>query len=289
MWIEHFGVLHIKNVDGSLSCTINFKKSGFFQGTQFKVEGFIEDKDGNKLVKLEGRWDESLEGKWQTSTSSVSQGETRKLWSIARDTFLYDEYNFTQFTASLNDFDQEMEVTLLPTDSRRRLDRRFLEKGDTTTATHWKKIIEERQRQDRRFRKEDWKPVWFELQPFDDVLGEGKTMWVYKGNYWEDRENLVKQYMDGKEVIGPRPPQVLGLACDFTSYMPGVSLPLPPADSDTTNDTDTTTDPSDPTTRTGTDEGLDEEDTDTDTDLEEVYWKDTPGERGTGTGGQVDG
>jgi len=51
MWIEHFGLLNISNADGSLQCTVNFKKSGIFQGCQYKVEGFICDRHGKKTCK----------------------------------------------------------------------------------------------------------------------------------------------------------------------------------------------------------------------------------------------
>lgn len=271
MWIEHFGVLHIKNMDGSVACTINFKKSGLFQGTQFKVEGYIEDKNGKKLVKLEGRWDEYLEGKWLEDTENVKKGEVRKLWVIARDTFLNDQYNFTQYSKSLNDFDQEMENILLPTDSRRRLDRRYLEIGDTDSATYWKKIMEDRQRQDRKIRKDAWRPVWFKKEEPEN--GESKAIWVYKGDYWEQRSEKIAFYKEGKDTsFFLQSSQILGLACDFTSYTsyPKSSLPrVPVSESDTTLDQDTTTDTTtDTNTINTTDDDRKDDDTDTETELE---------------------
>jgi len=270
MWIEHFGVLSIKELlDGLYTCTINFKKSGLFQGTQYKVEGYIEDKTGKKLVKLEGRWDEYLDGKWLEDTPFVQKGETRKLWVIARDTFLHDQYNFTQYTKSLNDFDKEMEAILPPTDSRRRMDRYFLEKGDTDSATFWKKAMEERQRHDRRHRRDTWQPVWFKKIEQNDAFGEGKSMWVYCGDYWEQRARKVELLKDGKDASTLlRPSQVVGLACDFTSYSPS-----PVIDSDTAVEQDTITDTTadtntDTATITATDDDPKDDDTDTETELE---------------------
>jgi len=214
-------------------------------------------------------------------TGSVKKGETRTLWTIARDTFLHDQYNFTQYTKSLNDYDQEMEAILLPTDSRRRLDRHFLEKGETDSATYWKKVMEERQRQDRKTRRDTWHPVWFKKVDQSDILGEGKSMWVYTSDYWEQRTRKLDNFKDGKDVSTLlRPPQVAGLACDFTSYAtvpsdlppaPGSVAPIPPVqtESDTINDQDTTTDTTTDTgTITTTDDDLKDDDTDTETELE---------------------
>jgi len=285
MWIEHFGTLSIKSLDGSYTCTIIFKKSGLFQGTQYKVEGHIEDKNGKKLVKLEGRWDECLEGKWLEDTAFIQKGETRKLWLITSDTIVRDLHNFTQYTKSLNDFDKDMESILPPTDSRRRLDRYFLEKGETDSATFWKKAMEERQRHDRKTRKETWQPLWFKKVEQNDSLGEGKSMWVYCGDYWEQRSRKVERLKEGKDVSALlRPSQVLGLACDYTSYSPSLSTPT--TDSDTTLEQDTITDTTadtntDTATITATDEEPKDDDTDTETELE--AW--SPAANGTTTMG----
>jgi len=186
----------------------------------------------------------------------VKKGETRKLWKIAQETFLHDQYNWTQYTKSLNDFDKEMEAILPPSDSRRRLDRLLLEKGDTDSATFWKKVMEERQRQERRNRKDAWQPVWFKKIEQSNTLGEGKSMWVYCGDYWEQRAQKVELLKDSKDASTLlRPSQVIGSACDFPSY------------SDPTPEQDTNTDTTDTGTITATDDPKDD-DTDTETELE---------------------
>jgi hypothetical protein len=265
-------------MDGSMQCNIAFKKSGLFQGTQFKVEGYIEDSNGKKLVKIEGKWNEKLEGRWLEDTITVKKGETRTLWTISLDTFLHDQYNFTKYTVSLNRLNQGEEHIILPSDSRRRLDRKYLELGDTDKATHWKKIIEERQRSDRRQRKESWQPVWFRQVEYSDAVGEGKSMWVYNGDFWDYRKKKEEALREGQfndaQIF---PDQIQKLACDFTSYEASTDDPnlviLPEsilnefADTDnlTDNTTDTATDPP-PKQSTGENNGGD--DTDTDSELE---------------------
>jgi len=219
MWIEHFGLLNIVNADGSLQCTVNFKKSGIFQGCQYKVEGYISDRQGKKLVKLEGKWNESLEGKWLEDTQFVKKSTTRCFWKIDSASFLNDQYNFTQFTVSLNRMSVMDEVVVLPSDSRRRLDRKYLEKGNSDSATYWKKIIEERQRTERKSRKVPWNPIWFRNEEVN-AFGMVSSVWVYNADFWEQRvrkEESVRQG-DLPFIMQMNPIQVLNSACDFTSY-----------------------------------------------------------------------
>jgi len=100
-------------------------------------------------------------------------------------------------------------------------------------------------------------------------------MWVYSGDYWEQRERKVAAFQEGKDISSLlRPPQILTLACDFPSYFPSspdltlprgyLTLPEPDAANDTDTITDTTTDTA---TLTHTDEDL-KDDTDTETELE---------------------
>uniref|UniRef100_A0A6B2L4H8 Oxysterol-binding protein n=1 Tax=Arcella intermedia TaxID=1963864 RepID=A0A6B2L4H8_9EUKA len=216
MWIEHYGLLDIKSTNGSLSCIVNFKQSGyFFQGTQYQIDGFIFHKDGKKLVKLEGRWDTQLTGTWLVDTPTTKAGETKLLWKNVTKPIIQPEYNFTPFTASLNDCNEIMEKVLLPTDSRRRLDRLFLQNGDTDNATQWKKVMEETQRTDRKNRNTDqWDPVWF--KPSDQDAD--KNLWVYVGGHWEQREERLKLVTEGKECGDAFPKAICGLACDFLNY-----------------------------------------------------------------------
>jgi len=129
----------------------------------------------------------------------------------------YAPYNFTNFTATLNQLDDSLEEILPPTDSRIRIDRLNLDRGNVPKASKYKKMLEDRQRADRAKRTEKWQPVWFEERS-DETHEDGK-MWIYSGNYWEKRaekEALIKAGKNPGDLLVA--PQIKGLAVDFTSY-----------------------------------------------------------------------
>eukprot|EP01125_Pyxidicula_operculata_P003756 TRINITY_DN1504_c0_g1_i2.p1 TRINITY_DN1504_c0_g1~~TRINITY_DN1504_c0_g1_i2.p1 ORF type:complete len:297 (-),score=71.04 TRINITY_DN1504_c0_g1_i2:166-1056(-) len=232
MWGEHFGQINIKNLKNSSSsykAVVNFKKSGFFQGPQYKVEGYVLDKDDNKCIKVEGRWDEYLDATWLIDIEHFKKGETHRLWQISPYAFVPNcSYKLTHFATSLNDFPEDMQSILPTTDSRRRLDRLFLDYGETDSATHWKHAMEEKQRKKKRGGgnssanlETSWSPVWFKpiTVDTDDERLTDKKIWVYCGDYWEQRQRrieLIKEGKDPGDVL--RPSCVKGMACDFTSY-----------------------------------------------------------------------
>jgi len=63
--------------------------------------------------------------------------------------------------------------------------------------------------------------LWF--NQIDDENHETKRMWVYVGDYWEQREKKVALLDSGANEEANEllfPPIVQGLACDFISYDP---------------------------------------------------------------------
>ncbi|CAH1773644.1 unnamed protein product [Owenia fusiformis] len=60
LWIEHHGVMEIQNHSNGMKSVLNFKQGGWFGKDLHKIEGFIYDKDKNKLKALYGKWVESL-------------------------------------------------------------------------------------------------------------------------------------------------------------------------------------------------------------------------------------
>jgi len=173
-----------------------------------------------KLVKLEGKWSENLFGKWLEDTEFVQKNEIRSLWKIDMKSFLNDQYNYTQFTVSLNRMTETEEFVVLPSDSRRRLDRKYLEKGNTDTATYWKKLIEDRQRLDRKSRKIPWQPIWFRKEEQVNPFGNVSTVWIYDSDFWEQRTRKEESVRQGdiQFILKLNPPQLVNSACDFTSY-----------------------------------------------------------------------
>jgi hypothetical protein len=238
MRIEHFGELNIRNLNGSAYALINFSKSGYFQGTQYHVEGFIYDQDKNKCVKLSGRWDSDLSATWLVDTECVKAGEEKLLWKYEPGPIVVEKHQFRSFTASLNDFDADTDSMLPPTDSRRRLDRYYIDVGDFEAASYWKRSMEDRQRLDKKLRTEHWKPVWFKESE--------NGLWVYCGDYWEQKEKKLSELKKGNILDGLLyPPQIRGMACDFLSYRVR-ALPIHPdtlfPDEDTNEDERNTSD-----------------------------------------------
>jgi len=216
MWIEHIGSLNIYNMDQTMSCEIIFKKSSLFHATHYEIEGYILDNTGKKLVKLEGKWNESLTGIWLVDTECVRKNEKRILWQKENNS-MNNPWNFSNYALSLNRFNPNDEILLLPSDSRRRPDRRYLEEGNTTESTRWKKILEEKQRVERKQSTTPWQPIWFKEISLNNLFGEGQSLWVYTNEYWTFRKQKEQAFEKGLNIDQQFPPQIKGLACDFMS------------------------------------------------------------------------
>jgi hypothetical protein len=214
MWIEHFGVLHITNVKTGEECHIDFKKGTVFGGTNYKIQGHIKRATGRKLINLEGEWNQYLNATW------VATNEEKQLWAVTPDNNLPNKYNYTRFTEKLLHVDDDLRAILPPTDSRFRCDRVLLEKNETTKATRVKRIMEDRQREDKKTRlanEEEWQPAYFHSIPDE----QGGDVWVYCGDYWDQRTlkiqslqagNLeeAENYLNGGTSVNT--------SCDFKSY-----------------------------------------------------------------------
>jgi len=78
--------------------------------------------------------------------------------------------------------------------------------------------MEERQRQDKKRREsnnEEWVPTFFSKNPEED----GSYIWVYSGDYWEQREKKILGMKEGEDVSELlNGGNAIGTACDFKSY-----------------------------------------------------------------------
>jgi len=220
MWVEHYGDLNITSLKNGCTCHVTFKKCGFFgSGVDYRLEGEIKDSDGNICIELTGRWDQYLQGTWVEDTKSFEKGHTEELWRVYEYNFINDKYHFSKFAASLLELPDELRALLPPTDSRLRLDKENLVSGNLDNATRVKKSMEERQRQEKKKResdKEEWEPTFFHKIPDEEGTGH---MWVYCGDYWEQREKKQKKLKEG-ETTGKllNGGKSKGTASDFRSY-----------------------------------------------------------------------
>jgi len=80
-----------------------------------------------------------------------------------------------------------------------RPDRKKVELSEFDVANKMKKMLEERQRSDKKKRTsdgEDWAPQWFHKIPDED----GGHTWVYCGNYWEQRKEKIEKILEGDDM-----------------------------------------------------------------------------------------
>jgi len=228
MWLEHYGEIDITNLTTGERCVVEFPKAGFFADKpETKISGYIFDKDGKKVVKLQGRWDDHLIGQWlvDTEDKGFEKGAKIQLWKASPTDFTGRPYKLTNFAMTFNYFPDEMKRAILTTDSRRRPDRQWLEKGDCHNSTQWKRVAEYRQRVDENNRKEAatkkgdksleqittkdyWSPNWF-VQENDH---RNKPFWTFTKKYWDHYKEACET---GKPFV---PETVKGTSADFAAY-----------------------------------------------------------------------
>jgi len=221
-WLEHFGELIVTNIKTGDQCVVDFKKSGFMQGPNYKIDGKIINKNTSEtVIKLSGAWNSNLKGVWCTNTTDFEDGKEMVLWEMDEVDWSDKTYRLTDFALSLNYRPKEMKKLILPTDSRRRLDVRYLLKGEDKRATAWKQVAENQQREEEKEFKsrvgegEDfWSPVWFTCKKdHQDV-----DFWFLTGQFWEEREKRAKLLASGQEVELYYGGSVKDTAADFTCY-----------------------------------------------------------------------
>jgi len=210
------------------------RKSRFFfeDKANVRVKGFITNKEGKKLIKLQGNWDDHLNALWLEDTEDYPKNHKLQVWKRFDEDFSTQAYKFTKYAMTFNYLSDNMKKTVLSSDSRRRLDRFYLQNGDVEKATQWKRVVEFQQREDEKTRKannaeaeknitsprtEDdkkkeknpyaknyWDPVWFDLT-VDHV---GQPFFAYNNKFVALPDN-------GEMFVHD---QVRGTACDFEAY-----------------------------------------------------------------------
>lgn len=226
MWIEHYGDMKIENLLNGDSCVLNFKKCGMFEGVRYDIEGYIVDKNGQKIIRLQGLWNKILKATWLKDTDSHPAGYEIVLWEVKDEFFLGGKYNFNQFAMKLLECDSNHPEDLIaPTDSRLRIDRRALALKAYDKATKFKRYLEVKQRQDKKEREKNqevWTPCYFKKMAF---VGNDE-MYVYCGQYWERRDEKKRLLEMGLEVDDDPlcDSSIRGKACDFRAASVQVNL-----------------------------------------------------------------
>ncbi|XP_034750465.1 oxysterol-binding protein 1 isoform X4 [Etheostoma cragini] len=226
LWIDQSGEIDVVNHRTGDRCHLKFAPYSYFsRDVPRKVTGVVTDKDGKAHYVLSGTWDEKMEFSRVMQSSKGENGtegkqrtvyQTLKAKEIWRKNPLPEGaenmYFFSSLALTLND----PEEGVAPTDSRRRPDQRLMEDGRWDEANAEKQRLEEKQRTVRREREreavkasspeeadaveagteanevsdesthpDNYQAMWFEK--LDDPVS-GETLHVYKGGYWEAKD-----------------------------------------------------------------------------------------------------
>jgi len=219
-WLEHYGNLTVTNTKTGDKCNIEFKKASFMSGPNYKIEGEVTS-NKQTIIKIGGTWNGTVKAQWSKDTKDFESGTSYTLWEMAAEDWTDKAYRLTDFALSFNYVNSEMKKYTLPTDSRRRLDIRYLLKGEDKRATAWKQVGETKQRDDEKVLRskvgesEDfWTPVWFKL----DKDHQAQQFWYFTNTFWDERSQREQTVSEGKEVELYYAGSIKESAADFSSY-----------------------------------------------------------------------
>uniref|UniRef100_A0A8C6LV79 Oxysterol-binding protein n=1 Tax=Nothobranchius furzeri TaxID=105023 RepID=A0A8C6LV79_NOTFU len=211
LWIDQSGEIDVVNHKTGDRCHLKFTPYSYFsRDVPRKVTGVVTDKDGKAHYVLSGTWDERMEFSRIMQSSkgeNGSEGRQRTVYQTLKAKEIWKKnplpeaaenmYYFSSLALTLN----EPEEGVALTDSRWRPDQRLMEEGRWEEANAEKQRLEEKQRSVRREREREavkasstpeedahpdsYQALWFE-KIHDSVSGE--TLHVYKGGYWEAKD-----------------------------------------------------------------------------------------------------
>ncbi|CDJ61640.1 Oxysterol-binding protein, related [Eimeria maxima] len=226
LWIEVDGTSLVENETSGDFAVVQFLRKGWLDKTCHHLRAIVFEASGRPAYRLSGQWSSALyveeapafpdHKKWKIppQVEEYRRSETgppadspdnqldavvsqywesiawvessrRLIWRpTARPPNADQFYGFGYFTMDLNNLSPDYAAHAAPTDSRRRPDQRLYEAGRVDEAVEQKNRLEEKQREAARARPRgecDYQPCWFERQ-------QNSEDWVYKGGYWEARE-----------------------------------------------------------------------------------------------------
>jgi len=189
-YIEHHGELKIENTKNGFKIEMEFAQKGWFDYAKGGgVSGCVMDQDGNVKMKLKGSWMESLVGIY-VGEDGQETGEEIELWNAGEHFVQDDVWKFTKFSCGYFDVTEDELKKYPPTDSRQRLDVRYLLKGKSQLAGEAKNWIEYQRKQRENEHKSDEKAV-LSARYFKQVDKDTQfTEWDYIGDYWDKTQSI---------------------------------------------------------------------------------------------------
>ncbi|PRT54239.1 Oxysterol-binding 2 [Wickerhamiella sorbophila] len=178
--VDNYGTLTLENHTSGYKCVLELKARGWRGGSAYKLEGTVQDNEGNDLYAIAGTWNDKIYAK------KIGTKHKILLWQVHERPPA--PFNLTPFAITLNAIDDNLKPWLPPTDTRLRPDQRCMEEGLYDEASDEKHRVEEKQRAARKQREADgveWKPQWFEhvkhpvteamyYRPINDYWGNRK-------------------------------------------------------------------------------------------------------------------
>lgn len=117
MYIEHTGMMTVKNLQTKDYCDVEFKKRGWGGKNAYELEGFAANSNKEKKWRVFGKWLEHI------TVKNFQSGEEIRIWEPNPMPPNYESmYYFTFFTLQLNYLPPGLKEKLPPTDTRLRPD-----------------------------------------------------------------------------------------------------------------------------------------------------------------------
>ncbi|KAK9806522.1 hypothetical protein WJX73_006646 [Symbiochloris irregularis] len=160
-WVDCYGNFTLLNVTTGARVQLYFTPCGWFSSGRYEVSGHVISAEGKKVLALDGAWNSHLDmARCDEEGDPLPDAHTTRLWNCEPKP-AGDKYGFTHFAIESNN---GKGLKPLPSDSRRRADRKALQDGETGVAATEKVKVEEAQRQEKKERQrrgEEWQPRWF--------------------------------------------------------------------------------------------------------------------------------
>lgn len=220
LFVDYQGSIPIQAMKGGESATINFKKAGWFGGSNFEISGEAKSKDGTVRAIFNGKWNEYFTV-MKVDENGVKSAPVELWRKPPGDWATTHKWKFDPFVDKLTELTEEMEHTLPTTDARLRTDLRALNKFDMKTAAKEKTSIEEEQRRKRREREaqgKTWSPNYFKKVPDEQF----EYRWEYIGNYWEERATRLQQHKEKQKLNEEKKAEPTKTILDDVSDPPAV-------------------------------------------------------------------
>lgn len=223
MWIDHYGVLTVRNHGTGDVAEVELHPTGWRTAAPHRVDGAVHDAGRVPHYRIDGLWSSHLRSR-PAGPGGDAYGPVLELW---RRTPLPPDaekaYRMPAFALGLNELTPDLGAVLPATDSRLRPDQRAMEAGRFDDANALKVALEDAQRARRKSAAASntaHVPRWFRAAVDADTA---ERLWEYAGGYWEAR--LASSWARVPRIFDLAPGAAADLAADVLSAAAKCSRP----------------------------------------------------------------